>query len=75
MEIAKFEKSVKSNKIKLIDGCIKRFNKKYNKLQEILIMKSLNIELIKAELTRKVPEFARKIAPVYQILDWEWVQC
>jgi len=38
-------------------------------------MKSLNIELIKAELTRKVPEFARKIAPVYQILDWEWVQC
>ena len=32
----------------------------------------MKIEEIKTELKKMVPEFAKKVAPVYELLGWEW---
>ena len=32
----------------------------------------MNIEEIKKELCDIVPEFAKEVEPIYQLLEWEW---
>ena len=32
----------------------------------------MTVEQIKAELKKMIPEFARRVAPIYQLLDWKW---
>lgn len=32
----------------------------------------MNIKTIRKELKAMVPEFAARVAPIYQLLGWEW---
>lgn len=36
-------------------------------------MNKKELETMKQRLTGAVPEFARKIAPIYELLDWKWM--
>jgi len=38
-------------------------------------MKELDIDKIKSDLQLRFNDFAEKIAPVYETLNWEWASC
>lgn len=35
-------------------------------------MKAMSIEVIRRHLLERAHSFAKKVAPVYQVLGWEW---
>jgi hypothetical protein len=36
-------------------------------------MKEKTLEAVKKDLRKKAPSFAKKIAPIYRLLEWKWL--